>query len=45
MRDRFTVVDLLAALGRWDDALVDRVLARAAHLVAAAPGYAALNGR
>jgi glycerol-1-phosphate dehydrogenase [NAD(P)+] len=30
MRDRFSVLDLLAFAGRWDDAAVDRVLARAA---------------
>lgn len=38
MRDRFTVVDLLAALGRWDDAVVDAILARAAHLLGAPAG-------
>lgn len=30
MRDRFTVADLLLFAGRWDDALLDRVLERAA---------------
>jgi glycerol-1-phosphate dehydrogenase [NAD(P)+] len=30
MRDRFTLTDLLLLAGRWDDALIDRVLDRAA---------------
>lgn len=32
MRDRFTLADLLLLAGRWDDALIDRVLARAAEV-------------
>lgn len=32
MRNRFTAVDLLAYAGEWDDASVDRVLARAGEL-------------
>jgi len=31
MRDRFTLADLLLLAGRWDDALLDEVLALAAH--------------
>lgn len=32
MRDRFTLADLLLLAGRWDDTLIDRVLARAAEV-------------